>query len=517
MRRQQLAEQIAQNSDNLWKAWVHLTPKRLSSEQRKAISDYAAILPAVTSPDTANINPAARTQARKLQSKVTQIFACWAITSLSAKGRIPFEPGYFDLLVIDEASQCDIASALPLLYRAKRAVIIGDPQQLRHISALSPRKDTDLQSKYDLLESRTSWMYSTQSLYDLAAGVVQSGNILNLRDHHRSHADIINFANATFYGGRLRIATHYDLLRRPDKSAPGVVWHNIHGKTRRPPGGSADNPIEAKALVNDLRGLVVTRGFQGTVGVVTPFRAQVQLISRLVSKDAELSALVPRLELLVETVHRFQGDERDVMFFSPVVSDDVTPGALSFLRTNGNLFNVAITRARGLLQVVGDSAAAVDSGIDYLAAFARYAAELAVERQRTVSPRPTAELGSLYPTVAHPERVSDWERTFYGAMYAAGIRTVPQYSVDQYDLDFALFAGERMLDLEVDGERFHRSWTGELCLRDQLRNQRLIELGWEVKRFWVYEIRDRMNDCVAWVKRWQTAPAPEPSSHKHAN
>lgn len=502
-RRQQLAEQIAQNSDNLWKAYVHLTPKRLTPEQRKAISDYAAILPAVTGPDATNVNPAVRSQARKLQSKVTQIFACWAVTSLSAKGRIPFEPGYFDLLIIDEASQCDIASALPLLYRARRAVIIGDPQQLKHISALSPRKDTDLQTKYDLLGSRTSWMYSTQSLYDLAAGIAQTGNILNLRDHHRSHADIINFANTTFYGGQLRIATRYNLLRRPDRGAPGVIWHDVRGHTQRPPGGSADNPHEARALVQDLRDLVVTRGFQGAVGVVTPFRAQVQLISRLVSEDAELSALAPRLELLVETVHRFQGDERDVMFFSPVISDGVTPGALSFLRSNGNLFNVAITRARGLLQVVGDSAAALNSGIDYLAAFARYAAELATRPAQATTPQTDADLGRTYPSIAHPERVSDWERVFYQALYAAGIRPVPQYSVDQYDLDFAVFAGDRKLDLEVDGERYHRSWTGELCLRDQLRNQRLIELGWEVKRFWVYEIRDRMDDCVMWVKRWQ--------------
>lgn len=504
-RRQQLAEQIAQNSDNLWKAYVHLTPKRLTPEQRKAISDYGAILPAVTGPDAANVTPAVRSQARRLQSKVTQIFACWAVTSLSAKGRIPFEPGYFDLLIIDEASQCDIASALPLLYRAKRAVIIGDPQQLKHISALSPRKDTELLTKYDLLGSRISWMYSTQSLYDLAAGITDAGNILNLCDHHRSHADIINFANVTFYGGRLRIATRYNQLRRPERHAPGVMWHDVQGQTQRPPGGSADNPIEARALVADLKDLVVAREFQGTVGVVTPFRAQVQVISRLVSEDPELSALAPRLDLLIETVHRFQGDERDVMFFSPVISDGATPGALSFLRSNGNLFNVAITRARGLLQVVGDSAAALNSGIEYLADFARYAAELATQRARASTPMPAADLGPTYPSVAHPERVSDWEHTFYGALYTAGIRPVPQYSVDQYDLDFAVFAGDRMLDLEVDGERYHRSWTGELCLRDQLRNQRLIELGWDVKRFWVYEIRDRMGDCIAWVKRWQAA------------
>ena len=70
------------------------------------------------------------------------------------------------------------------------------------------------------------------------------------------------------------------------------------------------------------------------------------------------------------------------------------------------------------------------------------------------------------------------------------------------DLDFAVVIGDRRLNIEVDGERYHRTWSGELCLRDQLRNQRLIELGWEVKRFWVYEIRDRLPDVVSHVKSW---------------
>ena len=98
--------------------------------------------------------------------------------------------------------------------------------------------------------------------------------------------------------------------------------------------------------------------------------------------------------------------------------------------------------------------------------------------------------------------MSDWERVLYRGLYAAGVRPIPQYSVEQYDLDFAVIVGDCMLNIEVDGERYHRSWTGELCLRDQLRNQRLIELGWEVKRFWVYEVRDDIDDCVEWVSRW---------------
>src|ERR1035437_7192773 len=51
-------------------------------------------------------------------------------------------------------------------------------------------------------------------------------------------------------------------------------------------------------------------------------------------------------------IHRFQGDERDVMLFSPVISRGAARETAGFLRSNGNLFNVAITRARGVLYVV---------------------------------------------------------------------------------------------------------------------------------------------------------------------
>src|SRR6476620_9727752 len=79
--------------------------------------------------------------------------------------------------------------------------------------------------------------------------------------------------------------------------------------------------------------------------------------------------LLNRLELLIDTVQKFQGDERDAMIFSPVVSEGITDGAVSFLKKTDNLFNVAITRARAALIVVGDPTAAKSAGVTYLAAF----------------------------------------------------------------------------------------------------------------------------------------------------
>jgi very-short-patch-repair endonuclease len=500
-----LAEEVSQNSERLWRDWVDLAPTRLTPAQRKDVADYAAALQLITGPDADRVHASVKQRARALQSRMTGLFSCWAVTSLSARGRIPMDPGYFDLVVIDEASQCDIASALPLLYRAKRSVIIGDPMQLRHISALNRPRDSELQHKHGLVDTRVGWMYSVSALFDVAAGVVSPESIINLRDHHRSHADIIGFSNEAFYEGHLRVATRYPQLKRPNSKQPGVVWQDVSGSVARPREGGAQNAAEARAVADAVADLLVVRGYGGTVGVVTPFRAQAQLLQEMLRGRPELERVAGRAELLVDTVHKFQGDERDVMFFSPVVSSGISPGALGFLRSNGNLFNVAITRARGLLHVVGDRAAAASCGIGYLERFAEYVSGLDAHRESFDTTR-SSDVPLEYPAVTHPERVSEWERTLYRAMVAAGLKPIPQFSVEQYDLDFALIDDERKLAIEVDGERYHRSWTGELSLRDQLRNQRLIELGWHVRRFWVYEVRDELDRCVRALADWVARP-----------
>jgi len=87
-------------------------------------------------------------------------------------------------------------------------------------------------------------------------------------------------------------------------------------------------------------------------------------------------------------------------------------------------------------------------------------------------------------------------------LWEAGIRTIPQYAEEKFLLDFGLLESGRKLNIEVDGERYHRAWNGELLRRDQLRNMRLIELGWDVMRFWVYQLRDEMPACVQRVSAW---------------
>ncbi|SPE32501.1 conserved hypothetical protein [Candidatus Sulfopaludibacter sp. SbA6] len=497
-----IAEESAHNALDLWQCWLRLRPARWNPEQRKLLSEYVSLLQMISSGDRYDEGGGKRVFRRyySLFPKVTRILPCWAVTSLSARGRLPFTPGCFDLVVIDEASQCDIASALPLLYRARRAVIIGDPLQLKHVSTVAPQQDRFILAAHGLAEGRAAWAYSVNSLFDLARSLCRHEDIVNLRDHHRSHRDIIGFSNRHFYRGGLRIATDHDALKRPETAGPAVRWVDLKGKVIRPPGGGALNAPEAERVVAEVRTLIVKRGYNGAIGVVTPFRAQANRIRTLVHQDQELSRQLASLQFVVDTVHGFQGDERDVIFFSPVVSAGVGESTLRFLKSHGNLFNVAITRARSELVVVGDRQAALDSGVSYLARFAEYARDLALEEAE--AHMPSGGPGPEYPPVTHPEHVSEWERIFYRAMHSAGLRPVPQYEEAPDTLDFALFHGERKLDIEVDGENYHRNWDGELCRRDQIRSRRLGDLGWDIMRFWVYEIRDDLEGSVRRVMEW---------------
>ena len=493
---------LSRNAETLWNAWLKVQPGEMTTSDRTKLSQYRATLKMVL--DAPPGDRLARNVYRtyqKAQRQLGHLMSCWAVTSLSARGRVPFQPGHFDLVVFDEASQCDIASALPLLFRAKQAVVIGDPKQLSHISSVPRGHDHRLLETYGLLEDYPHWAYSYQSLFDLAAGLVPAEGLVNLRDHHRSDADIIGFSNEYFYEGRLRVATRYNRLKRLDPDSPAVRWITVRGRAERPGRSGAQNVPEAKAVVEFLRDLVLSQGYDGSVGVVTPFRAQANRIQRLVNQDEPLAEELHRREFLADTVHKFQGDERDLMVFSPVVASGLPAGASRFLENNGNLFNVAITRARGALVIVGDLQSCLGCDVSYLKAFAAYCGDLR-HREEAESAQATSALGPEYPVVNNPHQVSDWERLLYRALYGAGVRPIPQYRVENYALDLAIFVGERRLDVEVDGERYHKNWTGELCRRDELRNQRLFELGWDVMRFWVYEVRDDLDGCVRRVREW---------------
>lgn len=483
-------------SKRIWQLYLVKQSMSLTRGQRRNLSAFVPLMK-----DIIEINESGKGCLSKLQVRqyaqllrdCSDMLPCWAVTSLSAKsGKIPFIKNYYDIVVFDEASQCDIASALPLLYRAKQMVVIGDPKQLSHITTLRIADEKSLRQKHNFSIEDARFSYVTNSLYNIAEGIVGSyEEIITLKEHYRSNVDIINFSNKEFYSNRLRISTYVKDLNVSNDVAYPIIWENIEGQSKRPSSGGLINIEEAEAVVNKLREILIDNSYTGNIGVVSPFRAQVNKIRELIHRDTDLISKMNSSNLLINTAHGFQGDERDIIIFSPVVSDNITSGAALFLSKEENVFNVAITRARAHLIIIGNKFACLQSGIPYLEKFTQYVIDL------------EDKYNNKYPTVTNDELVSELEKMFYNKLLEKNINVIPQYQICGYSLDFALITKKgNKLDIEIDGKNYHKKWNGDILNADRIREQRLYEDNWTIMRFWAYEVLNHSNKCIAKIERW---------------
>jgi ATP-dependent RNA/DNA helicase IGHMBP2 len=176
-----------------------------------------------------------------------------------------------------------------------------------------------------------------------------------LEVQHRMHTEIMRFPSDTLYQGRLvahaSVATHLlaDLpeIAASERTRTPVLFVDSAGKgwSEESPEGSASkrNPGEAERVAREVRGLIEAGVAARDIGVIAPYSAQVQL----------LRSLLPDEELEIDTVDAFQGREKEAICVSLTRSNDT--GEIGFLGDVRRM-NVALTRARRRLFVVGDSA-----------------------------------------------------------------------------------------------------------------------------------------------------------------
>jgi AAA domain/Caspase domain len=271
----------------------------------------------------------------------------WAVSSLSAR-RFPPNPALFDLVIVDEASQCAIPHVLPLLFRARRALVIGDAMQLSHIATIAPEREALIRRGAGL---GSGWLekyrfaYRRHSAFHAAERA--AGGSLLLDEHFRCHPDIADVSNRLFYESRLIVLT--DTRARPSLDRRAVIWAPVTGRAVRPRSGTSwannDEIDKVEASVRHLVGqLPAETG--ATIGVITPFKAQEEALKLRLRPYGE--------RVRIGTVHTFQGGERDIVILSLVAGQGMHPGAISWVDRQLNLWNVAITRARSHLIVVGD-------------------------------------------------------------------------------------------------------------------------------------------------------------------
>ncbi len=297
--------------------------------------------------------------------ELTAAAPLWIGTLADIEDVLPAVAGLFDLVVLDEASQIEQPQAAPALLRARRAVVVGDPHQLRHVSF---RSDADVEAALaaeHIRDMRPLLDLRRVSAYDLAA---MAAPVRVVRDHFRSLPHLIDFSARRFYRDRLAVMTRTPATERLD--AIDVVHLDDPSEQGAEDARTVGAEIEAVlALIADVAS-ARTDGSDPvpaarTVGIITPFRAQADALERALVERVDTTT-IDALSLRVGTVHQFQGGERDHVIVSTGLTDADGPRRRQFLE-DPNLFNVMVTRGREHVTVVTGYTGTAGLLADYLA------------------------------------------------------------------------------------------------------------------------------------------------------
>ena len=256
-----------------------------------------------------------------------RVFPMIATTCISAH-RIG-EPGvYFDMTIMDEASQCDTAVSIVPILRGDSLMLVGDPQQLQPVILLDAADNQTLRKKYGI---SSEYDYIENSIYKTFLACDPVSDEVLLHYHYRCHKKIIDFSNKKYYNEKLRIESDVESktpLTFVDVEDSESVIKNT-------------SPGEAAQILNYIR-----ENPQKNIGIITPFANQRTLIRDELAK-------LGRPDIACGTVHAFQGDEKDVILFSLGLSDSSAVKTYDWLKNNRELINVATSRARKELIVLG--------------------------------------------------------------------------------------------------------------------------------------------------------------------
>lgn len=257
-----------------------------------------------------------------------RVFPLVATTCISAHKLGSPRPA-FDMVILDEASQCNAAVSLVPILRGENLMLVGDPQQLQPVILLDQADNLVLRRRFGIPRE---YDYTENSIYKTYLACDPVSDEVLLSHHYRCHPQIIGFNNRKYYNGKLQIES------KAVGEAP-LVFVDVPGGA----GGEKNTaPQEAEAVVAYLKKHPGQRA-----GVITPFAKQRAYIAQRLKEEGMDPALCG-------TVHAFQGDEKDVILFSLALSGQTRPQTYSWLKNNKELINVATSRARERLVVLAN-------------------------------------------------------------------------------------------------------------------------------------------------------------------
>jgi len=232
---------------------------------------------------------------------------------------------------MDEAGQCNAAIALVPILRGNSLLLVGDTCQLKPVIVLDPINNRELKSKYRISDS---YDYAENSILKMYYTNDTVSNIILLKNHYRCDPKIINFNNQKFYNRKLAIKSK-QIEENP------LVFVNVNsGRWSR-----KNTSIEECNYIIDY----CKKNPNKKVGIITPFVNQRNIINDMLKLEE-----INLDNVTCGTIHEFQGDEKDTVIFSTAITSSTSSGTYKWLKNNKELFNVATSRARQKLIIVGN-------------------------------------------------------------------------------------------------------------------------------------------------------------------
>ena len=254
--------------------------------------------------------------------KLQKIFPIWITTNFSAE-KIGSANPHFDLCLMDEAGQCDIAASLIPIIRGKRLLLVGDTEQLRPIINLERRQMLKIAKNVEF-DSPDLYDFTRESVLSLMTKTDKNSKKVLLSYHYRCPEEIIAFSNLHYYDNQLK-------YNAGQKGAVEIVQvTNQYDPDRNCFYEEAEAVAE---LCNE------GRFDKQQVAVISPFRNQAALIDERLKQRGITN-------VSVGTIHSVQGSEYDTVILSPSVAKSTKRGAFDWIKNNSEIINVAATRAK---------------------------------------------------------------------------------------------------------------------------------------------------------------------------
>lgn len=321
-------------------AFIRAVPGKMAKNLRAAM--------AVLSGEARNApDEAVRAAVRALFLVVPVVSSTFASFARTFKA---FDSQSLGWLLVDEAGQATPQQVVGALWRSNRAVVVGDPLQLEPVSTLPFPAQQHLRRRFEVEER---WLPARTSVQALADSVTPVGTLLErdegepiwvgspLRVHRRCDEPMFTVSNSVAYDGMMV----YGTPERPDPELPPSQWVHVPGGTS----GSPDHwqPEEGEALKWLLDGLSRRGHTMDDVFVLAPFR----------SVAAKVAGISKRYGVRRSgTIHTSQGKEASVVVFV-LGGSPSREGALEWASKTPNLLNVAASRAKRRLYVIGNHGA----------------------------------------------------------------------------------------------------------------------------------------------------------------